>query len=193
MKKIFVKDLPQYYHQEISFQGFVDNIRNLQYVIFMVLRDGSGKVQVTIEKNEENQKLVEIVENICLESTVLVTGTLLENAKVKMGGKEIIPTCIEVTSLSCNELPIDIKNKDNALRETRLDYRFLDLRREENYLFFKCETLIEQAMREYWTSHDFMEIHSPKISAKAAESGAEVFKFDYFGEEACLSQSPQFY
>lgn len=193
MKKIFVKDLPQYYNQEIVFQGFVDNIRNLQYVIFMVLRDGSGKVQVTIEKNEQNQSLVEVVEKITLESTVKVTGMLLENEKVKMGGKEIIPSNIEITSLSLNELPIDIKNKDNALRETRLDYRFLDLRREDNNLFFKCETLIEQAMREYWTSHDFMEIHSPKISAKAAESGAEVFKFDYFGQEACLSQSPQFY
>lgn len=106
---------------------------------------------------------------------------------------EIIPSNIEVTSRSLAELPIDIKNKDNTLRETRLDYRFLDLRREDNNLLFKCETVLEHALREYCVNNGFMEIHTPKIAAGAAESGAEVFKLDYFGQTACLSQSPQFY
>lgn len=193
MNKIYIKDLNNYYDQEIELQAFVDNIRDLQYVQFVILRDSTGKVQMTIEKNEENQKLVDIISNLTLESTVKVNGKLLESPKVKLNGMELIPTNIEVTSKSLGELPIDIKNKDNTLRETRLDYRFLDLRREENNLLFKCETLIEHALREYCIKNNFMEIHSPKIAAGAAESGAEVFKIDYFGETACLSQSPQFY
>ena len=115
------------------------------------------------------------------------------NEKVKLGGLEVVPTDIIVTSKSLAELPLDITSKDSALRETRLDYRFLDLRREDNNLFFRCETLFEHALREYCINHNFIEIHSPKIAAGAAESGAEVFKIDYFGQTACLSQSPQFY
>ena len=194
MKKIYIKDLKKYFGQEIELQAFVDNIRDLQFVQFVILRDGTGKVQMTIEKkNENNKELVDLISKLSLESTVKVTGIVVENEKVKLNGMEITPKILEVTSVSKNELPIDIKKKDNALRETRLDYRFLDLRREDNYLFFKCQTLLEHAMREYCIDNDFMEIHSPKISAKAAESGAEVFKIDYFGQEACLSQSPQFY
>lgn len=192
MKKIFINEIKNYIDQEIEIQAFVDNIRNLQYVEFIILRDSSGKIQMTIEK-EGNDELVSIMENVTLESTLRVTGKVFDNPKVKLGGLEIIPTKIEVTSTSLQELPIDFKKKDNSLRETRLDYRFLDLRREDNHLLFKCETLIEHAMREYCINHGFMEIHSPKISGAAAESGAELFKLDYFGQDAYLSQSPQFY
>ena len=62
--KIQIKDLKNYLNQEIELQAFVDNVRNLQYVQFVILRDGTGKVQMTIEKNEENKELVEIIDNI---------------------------------------------------------------------------------------------------------------------------------
>ena len=191
--KIDINNLKEYENKEITIQGFVDKIRNLQYVQFVILRDATGKVQITIEKNDENKELVEIIDALTLESTIKVNGKICVNEKVKLGGLEIIPSNIEVTSKSLPELPLDITSKDNALRETRLDYRFLDLRREENNLFFRCETLLEQAFREYCVNNNFIEIHTPKIAAGAAESGAEVFKIDYFGQTACLSQSPQFY
>lgn len=193
MKEIFFKDLEQYYDQNITVEGFIDNLRDLQYVQFLILRDGTGKLQITIEKNDDNKHLNEIVSSLTLESTVKVEGKLFQNEKVKLGGKELIPISINVTSTSLSELPIDIKDKDKTLRETRLDYRFLDLRREDNHLFFKCQTLIEQAMREYWNNHQYIEIHSPKIAGAAAEGGAELFKLDYFGQPAVLSQSPQLY
>lgn len=193
MKKIFVNELEQYYNQEIEFQGFVDNIRNLQYVIFMILRDATGKIQITIEKTEENKDLINKVEQLTLESTVKVIGTLKETPAVKLGGKEIIPTKIEITSQSLPELPFDYNKKDNSLRETRLDYRFIDLRRKDNQLLFRAESLLEHSLREYCLQQEFYEIHSPKISGAAAESGAELFSLDYFGSTAYLSQSPQFY
>ena len=192
MKTIEINKLDQYFDEKVKIQGFVENIRNLQYVIFMIVKNNNDKVQVTIEK-ENNDELVKMVESITLESTVTVVGKCLNSPSVKLGGKEIIPESITITSKSLEELPISIKTKDAALRETRLDYRFLDLRREDNNLLFKIETLLEHAMREYCINNGFIEIHSPKISASAAESGAETFKLDYFGTEACLSQSPQFY
>ena len=194
MNIIQIKDLKDHFNEEVSIQAFVENVRNLQYVQFVILRDGTGKVQVTIEKSDENNKnLVNIIDNITLESTVKICGKVLESPKVKLNGMEIVPSFIEVTSKSDSELPIDIKNKDNSLRETRLDWRFLDLRRDDNKLLFECQTYIEHLMREYWFHNNYMEIHTPKISASSAESGAEMFKLDYFGQKACLSQSPQFY
>ena len=193
MKNLYVSTLKEKLNEEIEFQGFVDKIRNLQYVMFIILRDKTGKVQVTIEKNDDNKELLASISDLTVESTVKVFGRLLESPNVKLNGMEIIPKRIVITSLSKQELPFDYKSRDNSLRETRLDYRFLDLRRDENRLLFECQTFIEAKMREYWIQNDFMEIHTPKITAKAAESGAETFKLDYFGQEAELAQSPQFY
>lgn len=194
MKTIYFKDLSHYYNQEIELSGFVDKIRDLQYVQFVVLRDSSGKVQVTIEKNEVNTPMNLTVSKLTKESTVKVRGILLEQPNVKLRGMELIPSDFVVTSLSAEELPIDIldyTNKSN--KELRLDNRFLDLRVDRNYLIFKAQTIAEMAMREYWLENNFVEIHSPKILGTASESGAEVFKMDYFGKTVFLAQSPQFY
>lgn len=194
MRKILMKNLSNYYDKEITLDGFVENIRDLQWVQFVILRDGTGKVQITIEKSlEENKAMIDLISKLTLESTIKVTGLLKQNEKVKLNGMEFIPNKIEVTSTSLPELPIDIKDKDKSLRENRLDNRFLDLRRDDNQLLFRCQSFIEHMMREYWINNDYTEIHTPKISAAAAESGSEMFKLDYFGQKACLSQSPQFY
>lgn len=187
-----IKYLKDNFNKEVTIQGFVDKIRNLQYVAFIVVRNNNHKVQLTVEK-ENNDELVKIVDGLTLESTVKVTGKVIENQKVKLNGIEIIPSKIEITSKSLPELPIDYKNKDNVLRETRLDYRFLDLRREDNQLLFKIQSFMEHMMRQYWFDNNYQEIHTPKISGSGAESGAEMFKLDYFGKTAYLSQSPQLY
>lgn len=193
MKKIYIKDIKTYVNQEISLAAFVENIRILQYVVFIVLTDNTGKIQVTIERNEENEYLVKEAEKLTIYSTIKVVGKVLENEKVKLGGMEIIPSKIEITSLADNNFPIDIKDINKSLLETRLDNRFLDLRNERNYLIFKIQTTVLEAMRKYWSDNDYIEIMSPKISGASAESGAEVFKLKYFDTEAVLSQSPQFY
>lgn len=193
MKKIYFKDLNEYFNKEITVEGFVDNIRDLQYVQFLVVRDSTGKLQVTIEKNEENKKLNEIVSNLTIESTVKITGTLLENEKVKLNGKELIPTDIIVTSKCLDDLPLNYKDSKSALLDTRLNYRFLDLRSEKNLLMFKVQTCLINAMREFVVKNNFIEIHTPKIISAASESGADVFEIKYFDRKAYLAQSPQFY
>ena len=193
MKKIYFKNLSEFINKEITIEGFVDSIRDLQYVQFLVLRDSTGKVQVTIEKNEDNKKLNEIVSNLTIESTIKITGTIFENEKVKLNGKEIIPKEIIVTSKCLDELPLNFKDSKSALLDTRLNYRFLDLRSEKNLLMFKVQTCLINAMREFVIKNNFIEIHTPKIISAASESGADVFEVNYFNRKAYLAQSPQFY
>ena len=149
--------------------------------------------KVSIEKNEENSKLNEIVSNLTIESTVKVTGTLLKNEKVKLNKMELIPNNIIVTSKCLSDLPLNYKDSKSALLDTRLNYRFLDLRSEKNILMFKVQTCMINAMREFVVKNNFTEIHTPKIISTASESGADVFEVKYFDRKAYLAQSPQFY
>lgn len=193
MKKIYFKNLNEYLEQEITIEGFVDNIRYLQYVDFLIIRDTTGKVQVTIEKNTSNESLTKIVSTITPESTVKITGILHKNDKVKLNNMELIPTNITVTSKCLEELPLNYKDSKSAAIDTRLNYRFLDLRSEKNILMFKVQTCMINAMREFVIKNNFTEIHTPKIISTASESGSEVFEVNYFGRKAYLAQSPQFY
>ena len=180
-------------NSKVTVNGFVDKIRNLQYVQFVILRDTTGKVQITIEKNEENKSLVEIIDNLKEESTIKVTGTLMLNEKIKLNGMEIIPDEIEVTSTCTEDLPINYKDPNSSNIDTRLNYRFLDLRNEKNLLMFKVQTCFVNAMRDYVVKNNFIEIHTPKLIGAASESGSEVFELKYFDRKAYLAQSPQFY
>lgn len=194
MKKININELSNYYNQKVEISGFVDSIRNLQWVQFIILRDRTGKVQITIEKSEEkNKEMVELVEHLTLESTMKVTGILMESPKVKLNGMEVVPSSMEVTSKSEEELPFNYKMPESANIDTRLDYRFMDLRNEKNQLMFQIQSLLVKSMREYLYSKDFTEIHTPKLIGTASESGSEVFEVNYFKEKAYLAQSPQFY
>jgi len=194
MESISIKKLKEHYGEEVVVSGFVDNIRNLQWVQFIVLRDDSSKVQVTIEKSEEaNKEMVELINELPLESTVRITGKVLESPKVKLNGMEIIPTKIEVTSRSEDELPFNFKDLAGVNLDTRLDYRFIDLRNEKNGLLFKVQSTLIRYMREYLYNNNFTEIHTPKFIGAASESGADVFEVKYFDGKAYLAQSPQFY
>lgn len=189
-----MKDLEKYFDKEITLSGFAEKIRNLQWVQFIVLRNKTDRLQITIEKSDENNKeMIEIVDKLTCESTIKVTGILKKNEKVKMGGMELIPSKIEVTSVSEAELPISITNKDASLIDTRMDNRFLDLRNDINGNIFRIQSEFVRGMRQYLYDNDFTEIHTPKIIGAASESGSDVFELSYFDTKAYLAQSPQFY
>lgn len=194
MKKIYMKDLKNHLNEEIEIEGFIDNIRNIKWVQFLIIRDNTGKVQVTIEKSEEkNKELVELVDNLTNESTVKIKGKLIENHNVKLNGIELIPTSIIVTSKSNEELPFNYKMLENVNLDTRLDYRFIDLRNDKNNFMFTVQSTLVKYMREFLYNNNFIEIHTPKLIGAASESGSEVFEVKYFDDKAYLAQSPQFY
>lgn len=191
--KLYVNELDKHINEEIIFSGFVDTIRDKKWVMFIILRDSTGKVQMTIEKSDENNKeILDIMSNLTVESTIKVTGKLVSNEAVKLGGIELIPSKIEITSVAEN-LPFDFNNLEGVNIDTRLDYRWIDLRNEKNMLVRQIESVFVQAMREYLYQNNFTEIHTPKLIGTASESGSDVFEVKYFDRKAYLAQSPQFY
>ena len=168
-------------------QGFVENIRDKKWMAFLVVRDVSGKLQLTIEK-EKHPELAEVVKNLTIDSVVTVEGMVVENSYVKLGGIEMLPDTMTIESVAA-PLPIE----DKSAIDLRLDYRWLDLRSERNTLIFRVQTLIAAKLREFLLQRDFVEIHTPKLIGAASESGADVFELTYFDRKAYLAQSPQFY
>ena len=193
IRKIRVNELENYIDKEIVFSGFIDAIRDKKWVMFVILRDSVGKVQMTIEKSDENNaKLLEIMNNTSVESTVKVTCRVMKNEAVKLGGIELIPSDIIVTS-HADTLPFDYNNLDGVNIDTRLDFRWLDLRNEKNMLARQVESCMQEGMKEFLYQNNFTEIHTPKLIGTASESGSSVFEVKYFDDKAYLAQSPQFY
>ena len=179
---------------EIKVCGFVDTIRNKSKMAFIVLKDITGKVQVTVEKNEDPE-LDAAVNSLTPDSVITVIGKAVESEYVRLGGVEIYPKQIIVESIAA-PLPIDRearKGHERSSIDQRIDYRWVDLRTEKNQMLFKVQTKLVAAMREYLLEKNFMEIHTPKLIGAASESGADVFEVKYFDRNAYLAQSPQFY
>ena len=178
----------------IKVSGFVENIRNKRTMAFIVLKDITGKVQVTVEKGE-NPALDEAVDRITLDSVITVTGKAVENEYVKLGGVEVLAREIVIESLAA-PLPIDREERKGHERSSidqRIDYRWIDLRTDRNQMMFKVQTALVRAMRDFLLERGFLEIHTPKLIGAASESGADVFEVQYFDRKAYLAQSPQFY
>ena len=185
MERTYIKDLKD---QEVcKIQGFVDTKRDQKTIQFIIIRDTTGKVQVTVFK-PELPEIAEVFSSLNVNSVVTLEGKVVENPSVKVGGKEFIPTSVKVESYA-DVSPID---KDTAI-DMRMDYRWLDIRDGDKDLIFKIQTTCAKALRDYLLQKNFVEIHTPKIIGAASESGSDVFELKYFDRRAYLAQSPQFY
>jgi len=171
----------------VCVQGWIDTIRDQKSIMFIVLRDRESKVQVTILKNKMPEIATQL-EGILAESTLKIVGKVMDAPNVKLGGIEILPSSIEITS-NAKALPIDEKSS----LDLQLDYRWLDLRDEKKIAYFKIQTETLAAMREWFVKNKHIEIMTPKIISHGSEGGAEVFEVKYFGQKAYLTQSPQLY
>lgn len=185
MERTYIADLVPGSRYRIS--GFVENFRNKRTMAFIVMKDITGKVQVTVEK-ESHPEIAAAIENLTVDSVITVEGELVASEYVKLCGMEMIPDTLTIHSIA-DALPI----KEDSSIDARLDYRWIDLRSDKNTLIFKLQTAMVKAMREFLYEKKFMEIHSPKLIGAASESGADVFEIDYFDRKAYLAQSPQFY
>lgn len=194
MNRTLIRDIKKFIGKDVKIQGWIKTIRDQKTVQFLVVRDHTGLVQVVVEKPEQNRSLNNVISTLPVESAVTIIGHVIENPRVRLRGIEVQLNELRVASAPTEPLlPIDISGKTETNLSKRLDWRFLDLRRPENLLIFKVQTTAEMAMREYWISEGFIEIHSPKLMGSASESGSELFQLDYFGDPAYLAQSPQFY
>ncbi len=198
MERTYIRDITE--NGPVKIQGFVENLRNGKSMAFLVIKDITGKIQVTVEK-EKLPEIAEAVDLLTPDSVVTVTGEAVKNEFVKMGGIELIPDSIRIESIAeplpieRREIPATKKKKaiERSSIDQRIDYRWIDIRTEENQLIFKVQTCMLQALRDYCLERGFIEIHTPKLIGAASESGSEVFEVKYFDRNAYLAQSPQFY
>ena len=189
MTRTLISQLQEQIDSRVTIRGWVQAIRDQKSVQFVIVRDETGMAQVVLPKGEPPSELNERVSALTAESAVTITGTVAADERVKLGGLELKLEELQVDSLAEPEVPIA---PDSAL-DKRIDWRYLDLRRPDRRLIFEVQTTTEQAMRDYWRKQGFVELHSPKLMGSASESGAELFKVDYFERVAYLAQSPQFY
>jgi aspartyl-tRNA synthetase len=187
--RTLIAELPDKVDEQATVRGWVNAIRDQKKVQFIVLRDETGLAQVVLAKDEEPSALNQAVSALTPESAVTLTGTVVADERVKLGGLELRLEELEVDSPAEPEVPIA---PDSAL-DKRIDWRYLDLRRPDRRLIFEVQSTAEHAMRDYWRKDGFIELHSPKLMGSASESGAELFKVEYFEGQAYLAQSPQFY
>jgi aspartyl-tRNA synthetase len=176
----------------MQINGWVEEIRNLGGIKFIKLHTTSGDIQVTLPKKKVSNEVFDLVDKITRQSALSVMGDVQKN-KEAPEGKELIPKSIEIISFAETPLPLEPSEKTPAELDTRLDWRFLDLRTERSLSIFKIQNEILRAFREFLTKEGFFEAQPPCIIASASEGGADLFKIPYFEKEAYLAQSPQLY
>lgn len=173
--------------KEVVVAGWVQDFRPLAKIKFIILRDSSGTLQITIPKAN---KLFDI--EITKESVIIASGKMVPNKEAR-GGKELIPDKIEILSKAEQPVPIDISGKIKTDLSKRLDWRVIDLRRPEAKAVFKIQSDISKYFREYFIEKGYIEIWTPGIIVAASEGGTELFPVDYMDKKAFLAQSPQLY
>ena len=175
--------------QEVVLEGAVHSIRNMGDVAFVILRRREGLFQTVFENEKANLSIHDLKEAM----TLRVKGIL--NAEERAPhGREIRIREIEILSQPAEPMPLAIdKWKLNTSLEAKLNLRPIALRNIQERSKFKIQEALTRAFRDYLYENGFTEIHTPKIGARGAEGGANLFKFSYFHKPAVLAQSPQFY
>jgi nondiscriminating aspartyl-tRNA synthetase len=178
--------------EPVTIMGWIHEIRDLGGIIFLLLRDRDGITQVTAPSKKISPELFALIRKLRKESVLAIKGTIQGSSKAP-GGVEVIPKKIKLLNLSEQPLPLDPTEKVRAEIDTRLDSRFLDLRKHSVSAIFKIKSTMLHSVRIYLEKNGFMEINTPKLVASATEGGTELFPITYFEREAFLGQSPQLY
>ena len=189
MQRTLIAELPGRISERARVRGWVHALRDQKRIQFLIVRDETGLAQAALPKQDPPSELNEALSALAPESAITLIGTVVADERVNLGGLELRIEELHVDSPAEPELPIA---PDSSL-DKRMDWRYLDLRRPDRRLIFEVQTTVEHAMREYWRQQGFIELHSPKLMGSASESGAELFKVEYFDRTAYLAQSPQFY
>jgi aspartyl-tRNA synthetase len=183
---------PEIDGQEVTLFGWVQDIRDLGGIRFIILQDREGTIQLTIPKKRIPPEVLAKSGLLQKRFSVGIRGNV-KKTNMTPRGIEVIPSAIKIFNVATEQLPIDITGKTQALIESRLDARPLDLCQERSLASFKVQHIALEAIRSFLFEKNFLEVHTPRIIASSTEGGAELFRVDYFGQKAYLAQSPQLY
>ncbi|MCW3985202.1 MAG: aspartate--tRNA(Asn) ligase [Candidatus Bathyarchaeota archaeon] len=177
---------------EVIVLGWVQEIRDLGAIKFIILQDRKGTVQITIQKKKAGKEILEKANSLQTQYCIGVKG-IVKKTKMAQRGFEIIPTKMRILGIAQHPLPLDVTGKTPASIDTRLNARVLDLSQEENRAIWNIQHTMLTALRRFLSEKDFIEVYTPRIIATATEGGAALFSVNYFDQEAYLAQSPQLY
>jgi len=187
----YIQDVLDGKKEKVEIAGWVDNIRMLGKIKFLLVKDISGIIQVTAVKDKTSEKVFSAFDKLSRESVVYIKGNV-KGSKQAPGEKEIIPE--EIIELAHADEPlIDVSEHSKTELPKRLDYRFLDLHRKRIQAIFKVQSTIMQAYREFMIKEKAIEACFPSIISSSSEGGTELFEAKYFEKKAFLSQSCQLY
>ena len=183
MERILIDQIQENDGKKVLIKGRVLNMRNLGNIVFLIIQDYTGAIQVVFDKNTEAKT----------GDAVAIEGTAKKEIRSKYGF-EIQGEKLEIVSNITEDLPFDLaKNDLNLNLSTLLDYRTLSLRHPKVQAIFKLYDILLKGYEITMREEKFTEIKTPKILGAATEGGANFFKVKYFDKEAALAQSPQFY
>lgn len=177
--------------EKFSVAGWAHEIRDLGGITFIILRDRKGQLQLTF-KEEENEELFEKAQEVGKEDVIHASGAVQASGQAP-GDREMHPDTLEIVGEAESPLPMDVSKNIESDLSTRLDNRFMDLRRPEKHAIFSLRGKMIESMEEWFADNEYIKINTPTIAKMGAEGGAELFPVVYYGEEAFLSQSPQLY
>jgi nondiscriminating aspartyl-tRNA synthetase len=192
MERILIKDLKDNIGKEVLLQGWIQELRNLSKIKFLILRDRTGDMQTLAFKGDTEEESFNALDDYTKESVVEIIGLPKEN-KTSKWGIEVMIKSIKMLNKSEVPHPIDNSDKSQTNIDKRIDYRFLDTRNLKKQAIFKIRSKITKLVTNYLDGHGFTNIQTPKITTIGVESGADLFTVDYFGKPIYLSQSPQVY
>ena len=178
--------------EEVTLFGWVQEVRDLGGIRFIILQDREGTIQVTVPRKKVSSEVLSKSDILQKRYSIGVKGTV-KKTNMTPRGIEVMPKEIKIFGTATVKLPIDVTGKTPANIEARLDARALDLCQEPNIAVFKIQHYALEAIRGFLFEKGFLEVHTPRIIASATEGGAALFAVDYFGEKAYLAQSPQLY
>ena len=178
--------------KEVVLNGWVHDVRVLGGINFLLLRDRTGKVQVTAIKKDVSKEILKIYEKLRQEDVIAVKGKVVKSKIAKIG-IEVVPSEIEIINKSETPLPLDPRNVTPANLDTQLNWRFMFFRTDEARAVFKIQSQLVNSFRSFCLENGYIEMQAPAIISSASEGGAELFEFPYFDKKAYLAQSPQLY
>lgn len=187
-ERTYIEDSKRRIGEKVTVAGWVTRTRELSNISFIILRDMTGEIQVTV-KDEDYRSLVS---DLGREDVIVVEGKVA-TSEIVHAGVEFIPDSIEVLNKSVQPLPFDLFGTVKAELETRLNYRFMDFRTPRTSAIFRIQNELLIAFRRFLTDRGYLEIQPPCIIASASEGGADLFSIPYFERQAFLAQSPQLY
>ncbi|MBA7498318.1 Asparagine--tRNA ligase [subsurface metagenome] len=189
MAIIRISDIKNYEGKEVEIRGWLYNRRSSGKIKFLIVRDGTSFVQATLIKNEMDEKIFDMVDNINYESSVKISGVVKEEKRVPLG-YEVLVKNIEVVSMAEDNYPISLKEHGVGYL---MDYRHLWLRSPRQNAILKIRAEIIKSIRDFLDMNGFILMDTPILTPAACEGTTTLFETEYFDDKAYLAQSGQLY